>query len=59
MATSLPTRPRWTKKHGQNFYGYKNHIGVDRKHKLIRRYAETDELSRAPRSGFLTCMRTT
>ena len=33
---------RWTKKHGQNFYGYKNHIGVDRKHKLIRRYAETD-----------------
>lgn len=33
---------RWTKKHGQSFYGYKNHIGVDRKHKLIRRYAETD-----------------
>ena len=33
---------RWTKKHGQSFYGYKNHIGVDAKHKLIRRYAETD-----------------
>ena len=33
---------RWTKKHGRNFYGYKNHIGVDAKHKLIRRYAETD-----------------
>jgi len=33
---------RWTKKHGQSFYGYKNHIGVDRQHKLIRRYAETD-----------------
>jgi len=33
---------RWTKKHGQSFYGYKNHIGVDRKHKLIRRYADTD-----------------
>ena len=33
---------RWTKKHGRSFYGYKNHIGVDRKHKLIRRYAETD-----------------
>ena len=33
---------RWTKKHEQSFYGYKNHISVDRKHKLIRRYAETD-----------------
>lgn len=33
---------RWTKKHGQSFYGYKNHIGIDRQHKLIRRYAETD-----------------
>ena len=21
---------RWTKKHGQSFYGYKNHIGVDK-----------------------------
>jgi IS5 family transposase len=33
---------RWTKKHDQSFYGYKNHIGIDRTHKLIRRYAETD-----------------
>ena len=33
---------RWTKKHDQSFYGYKNHIGIDAKHKLIRRYAETD-----------------
>jgi len=33
---------RWTKKHGKSFYGYKNHIGVDRTHKLIRRYAPTD-----------------
>jgi IS5 family transposase len=33
---------RWTKKHGKSYYGYKNHIGVDRKHKLIRRYAESD-----------------
>jgi transposase, IS5 family len=33
---------RWTKKNEQSFYGYKNHISVDRKHKLIRRYAETD-----------------
>jgi len=33
---------RWTKKNGKSYYGYKNHIGIDRKHKLIRRYAETD-----------------
>jgi len=33
---------RWTKKNDQSFYGYKNHVGVDRKHKIIRRYAETD-----------------
>jgi transposase, IS5 family len=33
---------RWTKKHEQSYYGYKNHISIDRKHKLIRRYAETD-----------------
>jgi hypothetical protein len=29
----------WTKKHDHSFYGYKNHIGIDRMHKLIRRYA--------------------
>jgi IS5 family transposase len=33
---------RWTKKNDKSFYGYKNHISIDRKHKLIRRYAETD-----------------
>ena len=33
---------RWTKKNEQNFYGYKNHVGIDRKHKIIRRYTETD-----------------
>ena len=33
---------RWTKKHGKSHYGYKNHINVDRKHKLIRRYHVTD-----------------
>jgi IS5 family transposase len=32
---------RWTKKHGQSHYGYKNHINVDRRHKLVRRYAVT------------------
>ena len=33
---------RWTKKHGKSFFGYKNHVNVDRAHKLIRRYAVTD-----------------
>jgi transposase, IS5 family len=33
---------RWTKKHGQSFYGYKNHVNADAKHKLIRRYAVSD-----------------
>ncbi len=32
---------RWTKKHGKSHYGYKNHIGVDRQHKIIRRYSVT------------------
>ena len=33
---------RWTKKHGRTYYGYKNHVGVDARHKLVRRYAVTD-----------------
>lgn len=33
---------RWTKKHGRSHYGYKNHVNVDRKYKLIRRYHVTD-----------------
>lgn len=33
---------RWTKKHGQSHYGYKNHVTIDRRHKLVRRYAVTD-----------------
>jgi len=32
---------RWTKKHGQSHYGYKNHINIDRRHKLVRRYLVT------------------
>jgi hypothetical protein len=27
---------RWTKKHGKSFYGYKNHVNADARHKLIR-----------------------
>ena len=33
---------RWTKKNGKSYYGYKNHVSVDVKYKLIRGYAVTD-----------------
>jgi len=33
---------RWTKKNGKTYYGYKNHVTVDVKHKLIRGYEVTD-----------------
>lgn len=33
---------RWTKKHGKSYFGYKNHVGVDRKHKLVRKWDVTD-----------------
>ena len=33
---------RWTKKHGRSHYGYKNHINIDRTHKLVREYTVTD-----------------
>ena len=33
---------RWTKKHGKSHHGYKNHINIDKEHKLIRCYAVTD-----------------
>ena len=33
---------RWTKKNDASFYGYKNHVGVDKAHKLIRRWDATD-----------------
>jgi IS5 family transposase len=33
---------RWTQKHGKSHYGYKNHVNVDRMHKLVRRYHVTD-----------------
>ena len=29
-------------KHGQSFYGYKSHIGVDKLHKIIRKWVATD-----------------
>ena len=36
------TDARWTKKHGKSYFGYKNHVTVDRRHKLVRRYHVTD-----------------
>ena len=36
------TEARWTKKNGTSHYGYKNHVNVDKRHKLIRQYAVTD-----------------
>ena len=36
------TDARWTKKHGKSHYGDKNHVNVDRRHKLVRRYQVTD-----------------
>ena len=33
---------RWTKKRGQTYYGYKNHINADQEYKLIREYTVTD-----------------
>jgi len=42
QARQKDTEARWVKKHGQRYFGYKNHINVDRKHKLIRAYEVTD-----------------
>jgi IS5 family transposase len=36
------TDARWTKKSGQNHYGYKNHINIDKDTKLIASHACTD-----------------
>lgn len=36
------TEARWTKKNGRSYFGYKNHVSVDVKHKLIRDYQVTD-----------------
>ncbi|MHB1493994.1 MAG: IS5 family transposase [Acidithiobacillus sp.] len=40
-ARKIPT-PRWTKKNGQSTFGYKNHINVDKRYKLIHQYVVTD-----------------
>lgn len=42
MRSQKDTDARWTKKHGKSHYGYKNHVNVDRMHKLVRRYHVSD-----------------
>lgn len=36
------TEARWTLKHSENNYGYKNHMNVDSQYKLIRQNIFTD-----------------
>ena len=36
------TDARWTSKNGKNYFGYKNHVNVDTKHKFVRDYDVTD-----------------
>jgi IS5 family transposase len=33
---------RWTKKHERSYFGYKNHVNADARHKLIRDYTVSD-----------------
>jgi len=42
MRSQKDTDARWTQKHGKSHYGYKNHVNVDRTHKLVRRYHVSD-----------------
>lgn len=44
------TDARWARKRGQNRFGYKNHVNVDAKHKLIRRYEVTDAATHESRA---------
>ena len=36
------TDARWTKKNDESFFGYKNHVKIDKKKKFIDHYAVTD-----------------
>ena len=36
------TDARWTKKHGKSVFGYKSHIQIDNKYKLIRNFEVSD-----------------
>jgi len=32
---------RWLKQRGKSYYGYKNHVGIDKRYKIIRKYCVT------------------
>ena len=42
------TDARWTKKRGKSYFGYKNHVEVDVKHKLIRKNCKFLECLKKP-----------
>lgn len=42
MKRQKDVHARWTRKRGKSHYGYRNHINIDKEHKLNRRYAVTD-----------------
>lgn len=42
MRRQKDTDARWTKKHGKTYFGYKNHVSIDREHKLVRHFEVTD-----------------
>ncbi len=41
MRAQKDTDARWIKKNGVKYFGYKNHINVDVKHKLVRKWTAT------------------
>ena len=42
MRRQKDTDARWTKKHGKTYFGYKNHLSIDRENKLVRHFEVTD-----------------
>ena len=42
---------RWTKKNGRSYYGYKNHICIDSRHKIIRSYTTPPASAHDGREG--------
>ena len=49
--SQMDTDARWTKKHGKSHYGYKNHVNMDRKHKLVRRMKLKSHIHRKGKRG--------
>jgi predicted phage tail protein len=47
----IDTDARYNVNRRDNHYGYKNHVNVDKQHKLIRRYCEASLFQRLVRFG--------